>query len=93
MSIQTLERQNKKVRTSSENRGLELVVNNDCLDIGYFSINNRVKMIYFFLFMVMFQNIIAILFCRDIPLLYNTIFSVIKELMLYVALFFSIIKH
>ena len=41
MSVQTLERQNKKVRTSSENRGLELVVNNEISSIGYFSINNR----------------------------------------------------
>ena len=41
MSVQTLERQNKKVKTSSENRGLELVVNNEISSIGYFSINNR----------------------------------------------------
>ena len=41
MSVQTLERQNKKVTTSSENRGLELVVNNEISSIGYFSINNR----------------------------------------------------
>lgn len=41
MSVQTLERQNKKVKTSSENRGLELVVNNENSSIGYFSINNR----------------------------------------------------
>lgn len=41
LSVQTLERQNKKVKTSSENRGLELVVNNENSSIGYFSINNR----------------------------------------------------
>lgn len=41
LSVQTIERQNKNNRTSSNNKGLELVVNNDCSDIGYFSINNR----------------------------------------------------
>lgn len=41
LSVQTIESQNKNNRTSSGNRGLELVVNNDCSDIGYFSINNR----------------------------------------------------
>ena len=41
MSVQTLERQNKKIRTSSGNIGLELVVNNAISSIGYFSINNR----------------------------------------------------
>lgn len=58
-----------------------------------YAINNRVKMIYFFLFMVMFQNIIAIIFCKYIPPLYNTIFSIIKEVMLYIALILYTVKN
>lgn len=41
MSVQTIERQNKNNRSSSDNRGLELIVNNERSNIGYFSINNR----------------------------------------------------
>ena len=41
MSVQTIERQNKNNRTSSDNRDLELIVNNAISNIGYFSINNR----------------------------------------------------
>ena len=41
MSVQTIERQNKNNRSSSDNRGLELIVNNERFNIGYFSINNR----------------------------------------------------
>ncbi len=55
-------------------------------------INNRVSIIYFFLVLVIFQNIIAILFCKDIPPLFNTIFSTIKELILYIGLIFVFIK-
>ena len=55
-------------------------------------INNRVSIIYFFLVLVIFQNIIAIIFCKDIPPLFNTIFSTIKELILYIGLIFVFIK-
>lgn len=50
------------------------------------SIKNGMSMLYFFLFMVMFQNVTGIIFCESIPSTYYTIFSVIKEMMLYMAL-------
>ena len=59
----------------------------------FFSINNKIKIIYFFLFMVVFQNITVILFCKELPPLYNTIFSGTKELMLYIALIFTPVKR
>ena len=57
----------------------------------YFSLKNNVHMLYFFMFMVLFQNIIVILFCDDISPTLNTIFSAIKELMLYTALVFCVV--
>ena len=57
----------------------------------YFSLKNNVHMLYFFMFMVLFQNIIVILFCDDISPTLNTIFSAIKELMLYAALVFCVV--
>lgn len=41
MSVQSLERQNKNNRINFDNRSLELIVNNERSNIGYFSINNR----------------------------------------------------
>ncbi len=41
MSVQTIEGQNKRIRISSENMDLELVVDNAIYSIDYFSINNR----------------------------------------------------
>lgn len=42
MSVQTLERQNENSKISSNNMGLELVVNNQHFSsVNYFSINNR----------------------------------------------------
>lgn len=57
----------------------------------YFSLKNNVHMLYFFMFVVLFQNIIVILFCDDISPTLNTIFSAIKELMLYAALVFCVV--
>ena len=39
--MQSLERQNKNNRINFDNRSLELIVNNERSNIGYFSINNR----------------------------------------------------
>lgn len=58
----------------------------------YFSFKHDDKMIYFFIFMVVFQNIVEIIFCKSIPTSYNTVFSVIKELMLYFALFICFVQ-
>ena len=58
----------------------------------YFSLKNNVHMLYFFMSMVLFQNIILILFCESISPTLNTIFSAIKELMLYVALLFCVVR-
>lgn len=59
----------------------------------YFSIVGGIKMLRFFMFLVVFQNIIVIVFSRYIPSSYNTLFSIIKELMLYISLVPGLIKH
>lgn len=63
-----------------------------CLTALYYSLNNRIEMLYFFLLLVMFQNIIVIIFSSSIPNLYNVLFSIIKEMMLYIALIASTIR-
>lgn len=50
---------------------------------------NNVNMIYFFLFMVLIQNITVIIFSAYIPQSYNVLFSIIKETMLYASLVIS----
>lgn len=59
----------------------------------FYSVNLNSNTLYFFLFMVMFQNIIVIMVCKYIPPSYNVLFSVIKEVMLYISLFICYIKN
>ena len=58
----------------------------------FYAIVGGIKMLRFFIFLVVFQNITAILFSRYIPVSYNTAFSIIKEMMLYISLAPAMIK-
>lgn len=60
--------------------------------IIYFAFKNDWSMICFFLIAVMFQNIILIIFSDNISNVTNTLFSLLKEGMLYLALGLYIIK-
>lgn len=53
----------------------------------YFATKNDCTMIGFFLMAVLFQNLIVILFSDTVPSMWITIFSLIKEGMLYLAVF------
>ena len=62
-----------------------------CLALFY-SVKNGIRMIYFFLFMVMFQNIIVIVFCNHITSAQYAVFSAIKEMMLYAMIIWNLAK-
>jgi hypothetical protein len=59
----------------------------------YFAIKNDHKTICFFMLSVLFQNIIAIIFHSRVPELYITVFSLIKEIMLYIAVIVALIRN
>lgn len=59
----------------------------------YYAIVGGIKMLRFFMFLVVFQNVIAISFSRYIPASYNTLFSMIKEMMLYLSLVPAIMRR
>lgn len=58
----------------------------------YFAIKNNVNMIKFFLCVIFIQNIVSIIFAPYVSSGLITIFSLIKELMLYLAFFISVIR-
>ena len=56
----------------------------------YFALRHKSYLIYWFLFIVVIQNLILILFSNYISSIYCSLFSIIKEMMLYLSLFFSV---
>lgn len=58
----------------------------------YFAIKNNVNMIKFFLCVIFMQNIVCIIFAPYVSSGLITLFSLIKELMLYLAFFISVTR-
>lgn len=58
-----------------------------------FAIKNDWSTIVFFLGAVMLQNLVAIIFCRYVPEIYITLFSLVKEAMLYLAVAVGFIRN
>ena len=59
----------------------------------YFAKKNDYTMLCFFLVAVLFQNIIVICFSNTVSSIWITIFSLVKEVMLYFAVFLYIFRR
>lgn len=59
----------------------------------YFAKKNDYTMLCFFLVAVLFQNIIVICFSNTVSSIWITIFSLVKEVMLYLAVFIYIFRR
>ena len=58
----------------------------------FFAIKNDWSTIVFFLGAVLLQNIVAIVFCAYVPSMYITLFSLVKEAMLYLAVVVGFVR-
>jgi len=59
----------------------------------FFAIKNDWSSVVFFLGAVLLQNIVAIVFCEHVPSMYITLFSLVKEAMLYLAVAVAFIRN
>lgn len=59
----------------------------------FFAFKRNTQTIIFFLLVVMFQNLIEVIFVDSLTSTINTLFSLIKELMLYLCVFIFILKN
>ncbi len=59
----------------------------------YFAKKNDYTMLCFFLVAVLFQNIIVICFSNTVSSIWITIFSLVKEVMLYFAVFYIFLEE
>lgn len=58
----------------------------------FFAIKNDWSTIVFFLAAVLLQNLIAIVFCAYVPSMYISLFSLVKEVMLYLAVIVAFVR-